>query len=381
MTGKQRVEAAFQKKKQQESPIYVGSISSSVGSAILGRKNAHMGGGIQQWRESVALWNGPAAHEEYLARCYEDAIDISRKLGLDYIRISYWRMPEKPIRKIDDYTFQYSTPYGGYKIMRLIPELELYNVVEEKGGWEGDPDRLEQEVLAAEQSADAYSPNIADYSDFQKAQQEIGDDGVINGGGISLGIPYEEPWLLAIAERPDLVERYLDAQLKKARKAIPVLAQAGIRYLHGGGDCAGNQGLLYSTEVFQKMLVSRLKVISQMCHQYGLFHLFGTDGNTWKITDALFGEAQVDGYYETDRDSGMNLRQLRVKYPQATLLGGISSRTVHQKSKEEIQNEVLETIQTAKEFGGIIAGCSNLLVPGTPLENVTHLMECLHKYR
>jgi acetyl-CoA C-acetyltransferase len=51
-----------------------GSFSSRIASAILGRE-AHVGGGMQQYREAVAVWNGRDAHAEFLGAFQQAVLD------------------------------------------------------------------------------------------------------------------------------------------------------------------------------------------------------------------------------------------------------------------------------------------------------------------
>ena len=93
MTRKERILAACTHQPTDRVPLYHASISSRCASLLLGRE-AHVGGGIQQWREAVALWNGEQAHREFLARTLQDTIDVAKALDVDLVRPSYWRMPE-----------------------------------------------------------------------------------------------------------------------------------------------------------------------------------------------------------------------------------------------------------------------------------------------
>lgn len=75
MTGKQRIQAVLEGRPADRLPVMHVGFSSRVASHILGRE-AYVGGGVQQWREAAALWNGSGAHAEFVARsrqCLEEA--------------------------------------------------------------------------------------------------------------------------------------------------------------------------------------------------------------------------------------------------------------------------------------------------------------------
>jgi hypothetical protein len=201
-------------------------------------------------------------------------------------------------------------------------------------------------------------------------------------GGLSLAVPNTEPiWLEATVLRPDLVDRYLDVQMNRALKNIPVLAAVGSKFVFGGGDCAGNRGLLYSPAVFKNQIVPRLRRISDKCKEYGIFHSFGSDGYFWDVADSLYIDSGIDAHYEADCICGMDIRSIRSKYPNITVLGGISSATLETGTEDEVRAQTMEAINAAKELGGAIVGCSNLITPATPMKNFTLMMDLLHRYK
>jgi len=198
---------------------------------------------------------------------------------------------------------------------------------------------------------------------------------------VGLPIRDAEIWFEALMLRPDLVARYLDIQVEQARRNVEFLVPFGFRYFFGGLDFASNEGPMYSPKVFHDLLLPRLKEVSDVCHRYGADHLFASDGNLWPVADDLFGRSGVDGYYEVDRRAGMDLRRLRERFPDLTLIGNISSHTVHLGTKEEVIAEAFSCLEEAKRSGGIIVGTSNYFVPGTPVDNVIALLETIRESR
>jgi uroporphyrinogen-III decarboxylase len=128
-------------------------------------------------------------------------------------------------------------------------------------------------------------------------------------------------------------------------------------------------------------MLPRLKRIADTCHKYGIYYLFASDGNLWSVADDLFGDSGVDGFYEIDGKAGMDLDLLRERFPKLTLLGNISSGTLHTGSKEDVVNETMSCLDSAKHNGGIIVGVSNQIVAGTPEENLLAMVETIKKYR
>ncbi|MDH7569608.1 MAG: uroporphyrinogen decarboxylase family protein, partial [Armatimonadota bacterium] len=328
-----------------------------------------MGGGIQQYREACALWNGPDAHREYIERSRRDAWDLARVLDLDLIRPAYWRMPEKPTRRLDENTFFYGEEGGHWRVMRFNPTLELYQTVDHSPRPDPTFEDLERIVAATEERSAAYQPTLEHFADYVAAQKEFGSTRAVPGGGIGVSVPRERYWLEAVALRPDLVGRYLMAQAVRASKVPAVMASAGLRYLFGGGDFASKNGPFYSPKAFHDLMLPALQKISEACRAAGTYHLFASDGNLWPVAHDLFGASGVEGFYEIDRRSGMDLARLRETFPHLTLLGGVTSETLHLGTVDDVKAEVRSALAVAKEKGSIIVGCSNQIVPLTPMEN------------
>jgi len=380
MLPKERVAAVFDHRPTDKVPIYQAGFSSRVASAVLGRE-AYVGGGIQQYREARALWDGEEAHQEYLARSRRDAFDLVRVLDLDLVRPAYWRMATKPTRRIDEHTFLYGDPEGSWHVMRFSPETELYQVADRSPAPEPSVDDLERTVEASEAGVDGYRPQPSAFPDLLAAVEEFGAERAVPGAGVGICVPRERVWLEAIALRPDLVGRYLMAQAGRAAPVASVMQQIGLRHLMGGGDFASKRGPFYSPKAFHDLMLPALRVVSEACHAQGCHHMFASDGDLWPVAEDLFGASGVDCFYEIDRRAGMDLRRLRRRYPHLTLLGGIASETLHTGTRQDVIEETLSALEVAKELGSCIIGCSNQIVALTPIANFEAMMEALQAHR
>jgi hypothetical protein len=383
MTPRERVQAAFEKRETDKVPIGHISSSAEVASALLGR-DAHVGGGKQQWREAAAHWQGEAAHQEFLERSFQDALDLARVLDNDLVRVSYWRYDRKPTRRIDDYTFLYETgPEEDWRVLRYDPASEECQILPARPQARLTLDDLARQVEAGERALADYRLGEGSFAFEVRAQRLLGREYAFRVGAVGLGIPLTDTdvWLEAMLLRPDVVERLFDLQVEHARRNVAFLAPLGFRYFFGGLDFAGNDRTMYSPRLFHELLLPRIARITEICHGAGGYHLFASDGDLWSVADDLFGPLGVDGYYEIDRRAGMDLGRLRSRFPHLTCMGNISSHTVHRGSRAEVVAEALSCLEEAKRSRGIIVGTSNAFVPGTPIGNVRALLGTIRENR
>jgi len=380
MTPKERAMAVFEHRSTDRVPVFHAGFSSWAGSVILGRE-AWVGGGIQQWREARALWEGEDAHQEFLERSLQDAFDLTRVLDQDIVRVQYWRMSERPTRRIDERAFLYGDPEGAWRAMRFDPETELYQEVDRTPGPELSMEDLEREVERMEAGLARPPPGPEAFA-AEAAALEAFPDRAVRGRGAGINVDYRRPiWLEAIARRPDLVERYFDVQAEQALRQVEPQAEMGLRLLAGGGDFASNQGPFYSPAFFRRAVLPRLQKVTEAYHRAGCFLLYASDGNLWPVAEDLFGASGVDGYYEIDGRAGMDLRKLRERFPDLTLMGGISSHNLHCGTREEVAAETREAVEAARERGSVIVGCSNQIVAQTPPGNIEAMVETIEEYR
>jgi uroporphyrinogen decarboxylase len=381
MTPKQRVRAVFEGRTPDRVPLCHMSFSSRVASAILGRE-AYVGGGINRWREAAALWDGPEAHAEFVERTRRDAIDIALATELDLVRPYYWRDPRRPSERIDEHTFRYESGDGVWEVKRLDPETERYNLIDHSPRPEPTLEDLERRVERAERRAEIYVPGEEAFADERYALERIGDTHEVRCQGPWTAVPVDSTaWMQATVLRPDLVGRVLDTQVTTSVKNADRLAEMGAKLCFGGGDMASDHGPMYSPRVFHELMLPRLRAVSDAYHARGLCHLFGTDGNVWPIADDLYGASGIDGHYEVDRRAGMGILKIHERYPHITMLGNISSFTLHTGTPDEVRDETRACLDEAKATNKVIAGCSNIIISETPMANVDAMLDTLARER
>jgi len=112
-----------------------------------------------------------------------------------------------------------------------------------------------------------------------------------------------------------------------------------------------------------------------------MYYFYTSDGDFWPVADDLFLTAGVDGWMETDRSAGMDLRRLRETYPDVTIQGNIRVQVLHQGTVDDVIRETMECLEVAHDLGGVMVGASNLIMPGTPPDNTLAMLRTIEENR
>ena len=373
MNSKERIEAIFAGKTPDRVGRYEQSIYSSVASKILGRRA--ITGGTEVHRDEAEAWlAGDAAHEEFAECFYRDRAELGGVLGFDMVGLG-WRFSEKPARKVGENEYLYGDPEGDWRIYRYDPESETFGLARasRKATLDDIRGTVEEALRAAGESAEVEANPL-----HRRLIDDFGDELAVLGSG-GLSIPLEEEWLMATITDPGLVAAYLDAELEMQLKSFRTQAAIGIKIIWAGGDFADNSGPVYGPKVFRELMLPRLKKMMEECRRLGLWYLFRSDGNLWTVTDMMFNEAGIDGYGEVDWAAGMDLADLKPRYPNVTFWGNVPPPLVRNGSKREVLAAAKHCIDAVPDRR-LILGCSNAILKDSPVENVHALTEAVEQW-
>lgn len=357
-------------------PSWGPAVACDVASKLLGRK-VNAGTTTLHYAEAIAWSKGDKFHQEFEEKLYYDLVELNRVLKWDFIRMP-WRLTEKPIKQIDEFTFMYGSE-SNPTIRKYDPTSGNFAVVK------SEADNLTVDdvpkIVKEERRSFKKDVHLIDYwSDLIKNFERAGADKfelIVSAAGIS--IPPDNLWLPAILLYPEAVEEHLDLILERALYELEILNELGIRYIAGGGDLASNKGPMYSPNVFKRMMTPRLKRIGDFCKMNHMVYSFRSDGNLWPILNEILINAGCQAYGEVDKTAGMEMDLLKERYPDKIFFGNIPSDLLHEANPERIIKETDELIEKSKG-AKLVLGPSNAILKGTPPENVIAMVETLEKY-
>ncbi|HUU53397.1 MAG TPA: uroporphyrinogen decarboxylase family protein [Armatimonadota bacterium] len=380
MTSGERVRCAFEHREADRVPVYEQTVCCRVASEIMGRR-MHTGGGRIRWEETRARWESETAWQEYVGHLIEDVGDLIRELDFDLVGLP-WRHSTRPSEKLDDFTFRYEEAETGlWSVFHYDENSDVFDQVDSAIRREGVA-AIERAVAATERSAEEAKPPAAEgMAELLAISRRAGGERALKSGVGFIQIPPEAAWLEAAASRPDLIERSLDATVREALTAIPELPRFGVSVLWAGGDLASKGGPMYSPPMFRRFMLPRLKTIVEAAHAAGLHYLFRTDGDIRPIAQELLADSGIDGYGEIDVDAGMDPVEVKRRFPELTLWGGVScGKVLVGASPEGVRAEVRRVLEQCKPGGGFILGSSNSIHTGIPTENFVAMQEAAREF-
>jgi len=371
LTGRERIERAFRFELSDHVACFEQLVYSTVASDLMGR-TMHTGGGCLQ-RAYAEAWleGGEAAWRELSRRVFEDIVALHRELGFDMVRpVSETAI--RPTRKMDERSYVVENADGTATRHVFNEASQTFTTWQEETP---SLDDVRRQVESLEDALPDYSPRIEDYAIYQRYAEALPDLAMC-ASGVTMAIPMRSPYLELTALEPELIERYIEVQTEMILKRIPLLKQAGATVALGGGDLASGKGPVYSPATFRRIMLPRFRRIVEACREQGMPYIFRTDGWLWPLMDMIFGEIGSEGYGEIDAAAGMDLGEVRAKFPNLVFWGNVPCGTllIHG-TPEQVRGFARECVEKTGGGRGLILGSSNCLAHGTPAENVLAMLE------
>ena len=140
-------------------------------------------------------------------------------------------------------------------------------------------------------------------------------------------------------------------------------------------DMAYNKGSLISPKLFREFMSPYYKRMTDFLKSRGVRHIIvDTDGKCTELIP-LFIEAGLSGMYPFEVQSGMDIVEVRKKYPELQIWGGLDKRVASQ-GKSEMDQE-LEKVVFMLERGGFIPFFDHLVPPDVSWDNYVYFRKKL----
>jgi hypothetical protein len=186
----------------------------------------------------------------------------------------------------------------------------------------------------------------------------------------------------AYAEDPDLVSRWLEAL--NAHEVARVEALQGAYEMSPVAlvyaDIADTKSTIFSPAFLRRELMPRLERLVSAWHAHGVKAIYHSDGNLWQVLDDL-AAAGIDGLNPLEPLSGMDVAQVRKRYPNLVLAGGVdASQLLPYGSPDQVRAEVNRLLEATRGRGYLL-GSSTEIHPACKVENVLAMWEAARAWR
>lgn len=378
MNGKERAKLAFAHQEADRIPVFELTIDNPTAAHVLGRPTLCGFGGLSRGvKQNQALMAGQ--FKQYREQLATDDIELWRALDLDvFPLVDCDPFPVNPLvpEQVDEVTWRFEDSSGAWGISRYAPDSDTYDQVDsslKRGGLA----ELER-VTAAMESCE---PRLEDwdFSIVDRILAEFGGERMLLGSAdVHIGSTYDwaETFLIGLVQAPDLIERYLDVQLKTTLMLGEALLQRGVDGLHGGWDWAATRGPIFSPRHFRKFVFPRLKRITDLCHRYGKVYVKHTDGNVNSLLEDMI-QSGVDAFQAIEPRAGMDIAAIKQQYgDRLTLIGNVDCSTVLVNGPvAAVKEETARVIRAAAPGGGFLLSSSNSIHPGVVPEYYLAMLE------
>ena len=368
MRPKDRVIAAFQQKEADRVPHGDNQVDGRLVEQIFGRLHLYNMG----WKEKNALWDGQrrSVVDDY---CHYH-VAVPQRLEWDYVRVPIvpadrpYPRPRMtgPYSWIDEdgHEVAFNPDSGNLAVRSRFPDV-----------------RIDQLPNPAESSAIDQSELEA----IRHVVRELGESHFIVGRlPVDGTFPWEhtvgmEEFLIRMIREPEFVHRAVEAYVNRSLAYIEAMFDLGVDAVMTTDDYCDNSGPIMGASRFREFILPALARQCEAVHRRGGYFIKHTDGNVWDVLDS-FVEIGVDGWHGIQPSIGMDLKRLKQRYGgRLCLFGGVNCETLITGTPQRVRQEVEYAITHSARGGGLVVTTSNVVQPGSRLENYLALGQAVRE--
>lgn len=158
-----------------------------------------------------------------------------------------------------------------------------------------------------------------------------------------------------------------------------VFSKVELDFVYFWEDMCFRSGPHLSPSMFREFLTPYYRRITDFLRQRGVHIIFtDTDGDCWKLIPE-FLNAGVPGLYPFEVNSNMDIVEVRKKFPQLLIQGGLDKIKISQ-GKEAIEHEIDTKLPPLLSQGGYIPYIDHLVPPDISWDNFCFYREKVRHY-
>lgn len=182
-------------------------------------------------------------------------------------------------------------------------------------------------------------------------------------------------FLYALHDNVSLIEDLLSLYVDWEKVVLRNLQNIGFDVIWAADDFAYNTGLLFSPEVFRKVVLPQIKETADCIELPWIYH---TDGNIWEIVEELL-DLGMNGLHPIDPNSMDIFEFKRVYGKRICLVGNLDVNLLSGNNNEEIISGTTKLINEIGKDGGYIFSSGNSITSYCKVENVLLMSDILRR--
>lgn len=186
------------------------------------------------------------------------------------------------------------------------------------------------------------------------------------------------PFSYLYHDEPEVISEYLKIHTENEIRKVHAIANKTLSpVVLIADDLASKTSPIFSPQFLRKEFFPHLTRLVEAWHSHGLKVIYHSDGN-WKILIDDFLKCGVDGFYCLEPATGMDIIELKKKYPKVVWSGGLDGVDLMERGKkEEVRKEVRRQIEEtdALNTGGLFLATSSEINPMIKVENFVAMVE------
>ncbi|HQM39484.1 MAG TPA: uroporphyrinogen decarboxylase family protein [Clostridia bacterium] len=190
-----------------------------------------------------------------------------------------------------------------------------------------------------------------------------------------------ENCLMDFIIEPDLVSEIMEMSIEYSLKVAKNMKSMGIGIIGCLDDIADSKGLFMGPELYKKQVLPYFKKFITGCHLLGLKVIKHSDGNLNPILDDLINSG-IDGLDPIDPMGMMDIKSIKHKYGNNLVLKGNIDCvwTLVSGTKEQVEKDIIKCLNEGMPEGSFIISSSNSIHKSVNPENYAHMLHCIKKY-
>lgn len=187
-----------------------------------------------------------------------------------------------------------------------------------------------------------------------------------------------EPHMYAFYDHKELMHQVID-DLATWELAVldKILTYCTPDFMSFAEDLSYNHGPMLSKDLFDEFIAPFYRRMVPVLKKHGILSVVDSDGDI-RLPTSWFEEVGIDGMLPLERQSGVDVAQLRRDHPKMRFIGCFDKMTMT-KGEPAMRAEFERLLPTARQ-GGLIISCDHQTPPGVSYSQYQDYLKLFREY-